>query len=308
MNNRYFFTTGNTKGVGLEIALKAFLNSDGTGDVKIILCSEEELNRHSKIYNFNTQNLNHIDSISSDLSNGLYFYTKESNPLEWFTASVDYSTENPKNSAVVTGPLSKDHFIDSKINGHTSYLENRFKDHDLFMTFLGSIYNCLLLTDHQPLLKINRDVLKKRLEKALVLLTDLRDVLNLQKPIGVLGINPHAGENGLIGKEEQEIHNKVITNFNNVQGPLSGDAFFSKESYEKYSLIIANYHDQGLIPFKLIHGFRACQTTLGLPFVRTSVNHGTAQKFYLKDKADETSLVQAYLTAKKLLRWRSNDI
>lgn len=306
MRNRFFFTTGNTKGVGLEIALKAFLHDENTEDIKVILCSEEELFNHSKIYNFDIQKLNYANNLSDPLDEGLYFYTKET-PLEWFTSSVDCSFKNPNNSALITGPLSKDHFLDPKIKGHTSYLEHQFKDHDLFMTFLGSIYNCLLLTDHLPLLKLDAEIIRRRLNKALTMLSDLKGVLNLRKPIGVLGLNPHAGEKGLIGEEEIEIHKPLIENFENVEGPLSGDGFFSKEAYEKYSMLIANYHDQGLIPFKLLHGFSGCQTTLGLPFVRTSVNHGTAEELYLKDMANENSLLEAYSTAKKLLKWRSSQ-
>ena len=235
--------------------------------------------------------------------------------MEWFVSAVDYSANNSDTSALVTGPLSKDHFAHPKINGHTSYLKNRFKNDDLFMTFLGSIYHCLLLTDHLPLLKLTEDLIDARLKKALKLLPTLKETLGLKKPIGVLGLNPHAGENGLIGEEESRTHKKRVENLSdidigNIAGPLSGDGFFSVEDYKKYSLIIANYHDQGLIPFKLIHGFEGCQTTLGLPFVRTSVNHGTATKLYLKNKADESSLIQAFQAAKKLLMWRSknNDI
>ena len=300
MSKRFFITTGNTKGVGLEIALKAFLNSKHK-DIKIIMCNEEELRLHSKLYHYKLDDLNIIHDITAANKNGLYFYTK-GNPFDWFVTSVDHSSNDPENSAVITGPLSKDHFNDKKINGHTSYLENRFKQHDLFMTFLGSIYDCLLLTDHTPLLELSEELISKRLEKALELINSLKDTLEWNKDIGVLGLNPHAGENGLIGSEETRVHKVSIENLDGVVGPLSGDGFFSSKDYEKYSLLVANYHDQGLIPFKLLHGFNGCQTTLGLPFVRTSVNHGTAEDLYLKNKADESSLLHAYQTANKLLR------
>lgn len=300
MIHRFFITTGNIKGVGLEISLKAFLNSSNEDSI-IIMCNEEELKRHSKIYNHKFNDLNIIEDISKPLEPGVFFYTKGT-PFDWFASSVDLASNDPLNSAVITGPISKDHFLDDNINGHTSYLESQFKDYDLFMTFLGSVYNCLLLTDHTPLLKLSEDVISKRLNKALKLIDELKDVLELNKKIGVLGLNPHAGENGLIGHEESRVHKKILKDFKYIEGPLSGDGFFSKEEYEKYSLIIANYHDQGLIPFKLLHGFNGCQTTLGLPFVRTSVNHGTAEDLYLKNTASEASLLHAYQTAKKLLR------
>ena len=307
MNNKYLFTTGNTNGVGLEITLKSLFSSNDN-NTKIIFCNKDQLNEHSKYLDLNYESFNIIKDYSVDLDPGVYFYT-EGTPFTWFKDSVEYCSKNPRNSALITGPLSKDNFNDNNIKGHTSYLESVFKDSDLFMTFLGSTYSCLLLTDHIPLLKLNKESISNRLEKALNLLSDVSTYLNLDKPIAVLGLNPHSGENGLIGNEEDEIHKKIISKFENVKGPLPADGFFSKENYEKYSLLVANYHDQGLIPFKLIHGFNGCQTTLGLPFVRTSVNHGTATNLYLKNTADEKSLTEAYHAAIKLLQWRSiNDI
>jgi 4-hydroxythreonine-4-phosphate dehydrogenase len=306
MSFKFFFTTGNLKGVGLEVTLKTLMNRGEIKDKLIVLCDEKELIAHSEYLNFQTDSLNYINDLDEDVEAGLYFYTKGT-PLDWFVSSVDYCLQHSSEAAIVTGPLSKDNFLDPKINGHTSYLENRFKDNDLFMTFIGSVYNCLLLTDHLPVSSISPQYIGKRLDKALQLLISLKEVLELKKPIGVLGLNPHAGENGLIGDEEIKFHKKIIPTFKNVHGPLSADGFFSKESYEKYSMIVANYHDQGLIPFKLLHGFGGCQTTLGLPFVRTSVNHGTASELYLKNVADPSSLLKAYETAKKLLVWRVKE-
>jgi len=302
MNTKYFFTTGNKKGVGLEIAIKAFLNSKHT-EAKIIMCDRDELIKYTELFKINIDKLNLVHDLADDIDNGVYFYTK-GKPVEWFFHAVEYCENNPKTSALVTGPLSKDQFKDPNVKGHTSFFENKYSKLDLFMTFLGEVYGCLLLTDHVPLLKLDTKEINKRLPLAINLLKKVCDDFKLTKPIGVLGLNPHAGESGLIGSEESLIHQKVLSDFDNVQGPLPADGFFSKEDYEKYSFLIANYHDQGLIPFKLLNGFKACQTTLGLPFVRTSVNHGTAENLYLKNMANEESLIYAFETAKKLLKRR----
>ena len=309
---QFLITTGNKKGIGLEISFKAFIkNTDKT--TIVIFCDEAELKNYCLQTSNDFAKLNIINSLSQDLNSSTYFYLKDrSNPYDWFKTAVDYASRNSKHSAVVTGPMSKDQFESSSINGHTSYLKNNFKDTELFMTFLGDIYNCVLLTDHTPLSKVTDSILQDRLTKALDLLPSFKDIFSFKKPIGVLGFNPHAGENGKIGLTEEHVHKKVLKmytdkiGYDQIFGPLPADSFFSKDSYEKYSFLIANYHDQGLIPFKLLHGFNGCQTTLGLPFVRTSVNHGTGEDLYNKNCATTTSILEAYSTAKILLNRNEN--
>jgi 4-hydroxythreonine-4-phosphate dehydrogenase len=318
---QFLVTTGNKKGIGLEISFKAF-NDNTDKNTIIIFCDETELKNYCQQTSNDFTKLKIINSLSQGLEAKTYFYVKDrSSPYEWFKTAVDYASDNPKETAVVTGPMSKDQFVNSKINGHTSYLKENFKDSNLFMTFLGDIYNCLLLTDHTPLSNVTDTLLQDRLTKALDLLATLEDIFSFKKPIGVLGFNPHAGENGKIGLTEEHIHKKILKKFKTtlkeqihkknfdshkdeclrVLGPLPADSFFSKETYESFSLLIANYHDQGLIPFKLLHGFNGCQTTLGLPFVRTSVNHGTGVDLYNRNCATTTSILEAYSTAKTLL-------
>jgi 4-hydroxythreonine-4-phosphate dehydrogenase len=120
-------------------------------------------------------------------------------------------------------------------------------------------------------------------------------------PIGLLGLNPHAGDSGLIGQEEQTVISKAMKQLFElgipVVGPLVPDAAFQKENWGKYSTFVACYHDQGLIPFKSIHGFDSgVHLTLGLSLKRTSVDHGTAKDIFGKNKANPGSMVSA-------LRW-----
>ena len=137
--------------------------------------------------------------------------------------------------------------------------------------------------------------------KAVRAADELRKVLDkkqMSRPIAILGLNPHAGEQGLIGSVENRIHAKVLETAAeeklNVDGPLVPDAAFFPKNWSKYSVFVANYHDQGLIPFKMTHGQESgVQVTMGLPFVRTSVDHGTAKDIFGKNKADPRSMLQA---------------
>jgi 4-hydroxythreonine-4-phosphate dehydrogenase len=127
------------------------------------------------------------------------------------------------------------------------------------------------------------------------------------RPLALLGLNPHAGEEGIIGDTEKKIHHSVIESARErgvkIEGPLVPDAAFFEKNWSEYSVYIANYHDQGLIPFKMIHGQESgIHLTMGLPFVRTSVDHGTAKDIFGKNKADASSMTLAIEWAIRLSR------
>ncbi|MCB0363235.1 MAG: 4-hydroxythreonine-4-phosphate dehydrogenase PdxA, partial [Bdellovibrionales bacterium] len=139
------------------------------------------------------------------------------------------------------------------------------------------------------------------LVQSLIAASRLRKLLKpslREKPIALVGLNPHAGEDSLIGNEEEKIfltalkeadRNKIA-----VEGPLVPDAAFSPENWSRYSVFVCPYHDQGLIPFKMIHGQKSgVHITMGLPFVRTSVDHGTAKNIFGKNRANPNSMVEA---------------
>jgi 4-hydroxythreonine-4-phosphate dehydrogenase len=214
--------------------------------------------------------------------------------------------------AMVTAPLSKTaiHSAGMADLGHTGILKRVSKTKELFMGFIGDHFNVLLATGHLPIQDVTEALTESRLMKAVRAADEMRKVLDRKKrarPIALVGLNPHAGEQGLIGLVEEKIHGKVLAAAKEekivVEGPLVPDAAFFTKNWDKYSVFVANYHDQGLIPFKMTHGQESgVQVTMGLPFVRTSVDHGTAKDIFGKNKADPRSMLQALEWAIRLKR------
>ena len=220
-----------------------------------------------------------------------------------------------KFQALVTGPLSKKSFLQAGYNvlGHTEAFKKWTGIKRLFMAFIGKKCSLLLATGHIPLSKVKSTFTKTCLKEALLASLQLRGILPISKnrqnqPIGVIGLNPHAGENGLIGKEEKFFYKQ---SFRNIEkhlklkkvffGPLVPDVAFLPHNLNQYSVLISPYHDQGLIGFKTIHKHQAgVHVTMGLPFIRTSVSHGTACDIAGKNKAKEDSMREAILTAIRL--------
>lgn len=169
------------------------------------------------------------------------------------------------------------------------------------MMFLSKRMNAALLTIHQPIKNIPQLLNRKQLKKSLSIITSsLINDLNIINPkIAILGLNPHAGENGLIGDEEEKIIKPLLKNLNQyVEGPFSPDAFFAAKKYKNYNLILGMYHDQVLIPFKMINFSSGVNFTAGLNIVRTSPDHGVAYDIAWKNCADERSTIEAYRYAR----------
>jgi len=209
---------------------------------------------------------------------------------------------------LATAPLSKTSIRASGYReiGHTELIQMVAKTRAPFMTFLGEKFNVLLVTGHVSLSKVR--LTRVRLYRAGLAAIELRKLLTpkcRKLPLAIVGLNPHAGENNIIGREESEIFRPVIKRLSKIvalAGPLVPDAAFLPQNWQKYSVYICPYHDQGLIPFKALNGTAGVHLTLGIPFVRTSVDHGTAKDLYAKDKADATSMKSAIELAIKLIR------
>ncbi len=210
--------------------------------------------------------------------------------------------------ALVTAPLSKTSIIDSGMKdiGHTEILARVSRTTNLFMGFVGKKFSVVLATGHSSLSRAISELNPVRLTSAIHAANRLRKLLPPKQgalPLALVGLNPHAGEHGLIGKDEIWFE-KLIRDLQKqvpVEGPLVPDAAFLPGNWKKYSVYICPYHDQGLIPFKLVHGFDGgVHLTLGLPFVRTSVDHGTAKDLFGKDKAQFGSMKDAILAAIRL--------
>jgi len=220
-----------------------------------------------------------------------------------------------KFSGLVTAPLSKTSIAAAGLKeiGHTEILARVCAVRDLFMGFLGNKFCVVLMTGHEPLTVAASSFSVQKLSKALHAANSLRSLLppaKRSKPLAVVGLNPHAGEQGLLGREEEwmaGIMSNMASEFGEIAGPLVPDAAFLPHNWKNYSVYLCPYHDQGLIPFKMVHGFKSgVHLTLGLPFVRTSVDHGTAKELFGKNKAEPGSMKDALVTAMRLCKETSS--
>ncbi|HYG01210.1 MAG TPA: 4-hydroxythreonine-4-phosphate dehydrogenase PdxA [Chryseosolibacter sp.] len=218
--------------------------------------------------------------------------------------------------ALVTGPVDKQtiHSAEFPFKGHTEYLAEFFGVKDSLMFMVADNIRVGLATGHVPVKDISPLITKERLESKLKLMEhSLRTDFGITKPkIAVLGLNPHAGDGGLLGMEEEDVIKGVIADHRNrgklVFGPLPSDGFFGSAQYKRYDGILAMYHDQGLIPFKTIAFEDGVNFTAGLPFVRTSPDHGTAYNLAGKNQANESSLREAIYRAAALFKQRQEQL
>ncbi|CAD5278430.1 MULTISPECIES: 4-hydroxythreonine-4-phosphate dehydrogenase PdxA [unclassified Imperialibacter] len=217
-----------------------------------------------------------------------------------------------KIDAVVTAPISKNNIQSEefKFPGHTEYLAETFGVKDHLMLMAGDKMKIGLVTGHIPLKAVVSALGKELILKKLsVLDSTLKNDFGIKKPrIAVLGLNPHAGENGLLGNEERDVISPVLKEWkdkgNLVFGPFPSDGFFGTLMHAKYDGVLAMYHDQALIPFKTLCFETGVNYTAGLPAVRTSPDHGTAYSLVGKNEASETSMREAIFMAADIVKQR----
>jgi 4-hydroxythreonine-4-phosphate dehydrogenase len=217
--------------------------------------------------------------------------------------------------AVVTAPINKATIQSDDFNfpGHTEYFGDRFDGAPLMFMISGGL-RIAVVTGHVPIKDANALITKESLEKSIKSIKkSLIYDFGISKPkIAVLGLNPHAGEEGLLGKEESEVIIPAIQSFKNegdlVYGPFPADGFFGSGNYQKYDAILAMYHDQGLIPFKSLSFGNGINFTANLSVVRTSPDHGTGYDIAGKGLASETSLRHAIFLAHDILNNRNEAI
>ena len=215
--------------------------------------------------------------------------------------------------ALVTGPIDKQtiHSEEFPFAGHTGFLTNSFEVSDSLMFMISDKLRVGIVTEHIPVKDVAAAVTKEKIEAKLkVMDASLRKDFGISKPrIAVLGLNPHAGDNGLIGQEEDQIIRPVIADQKNkgrlVYGPFPADGFFATGNYSKYDGILAMYHDQGLVAFKTIAFEDGVNFTAGLPIIRTSPDHGTAYAIAGKNQANEGSLREAIYQAAEIFKQRT---
>ena len=212
--------------------------------------------------------------------------------------------------ALITLPINKEKIInkiDKSFIGQTELLEKLDNKQFSNMIFYSKKILVTTLTTHIPLNKINLYLKQKKIifKKIFSINETLkRDFKILNPKIVICGINPHAGENGKIGKEEEEFINpiikKLINKGVNIEGPLSADTIFNSTNRAKYDCFICIYHDQALIPFKLLTGFEGVNYTGSLNIIRTSPNHGTAYNLVNKKLANDKSLINSFILADRI--------
>ena len=217
-------------------------------------------------------------------------------------------------AALVTAPINK-HNIQSedfKFPGHTEYLTERFEAKNSLMMMVSEGFRMGVATGHLPLQDVSKALTKELIKNKIdVFLQSLQEDFAIEKPkLAVLGLNPHAGESGLLGQEELEIIQPVIEEYRKkgvlVFGPYPADGFFGKAQFKEFDGVLGMYHDQGLIPFKYIAFETGVNFTAGLPIIRTSPDHGTAYDIAGKNEADPSSFLHAFFLAIDLVKNRMN--
>ncbi|HEY4325887.1 MAG TPA: 4-hydroxythreonine-4-phosphate dehydrogenase PdxA [Mucilaginibacter sp.] len=218
--------------------------------------------------------------------------------------------------ALVTAPINKDNIQSEQFNfpGHTEYLQERGGAHESLMFLVSDTLRVGVVTGHIPLAKVAESITgEKILAKLKLMDASLRNDFWIRKPkIAVLGLNPHASDNGLIGDEEQKVIIPAIEEARNNDilafGPYAADGFFANGTYLQFDAVLAMYHDQGLIPFKQIAFESGVNFTAGLNFVRTSPDHGTAYDIAGKNLASEVSFREAIFTAIHIIKHRRETV
>ena len=214
--------------------------------------------------------------------------------------------------ALVTGPVSKQNIQHSNFNynGHTEYLQAQFRVDEVMMLMVSDLMKVGLVAGHIPVSKLSAFITKEMIkEKIEILANSLLEDFGIRNPtIAVLGLNPHAGDDGLLGSEENEVIIPAINeskkaNFS-VFGPFSADGFFGSGRFTKFDAVLAMYHDQGLAPFKALSMENGVNFTAGLPVVRTSPAHGTAFELAGKNEASADSFRNAIYLAIDAVRNR----
>ncbi|MGZ3742256.1 MAG: 4-hydroxythreonine-4-phosphate dehydrogenase PdxA [Pseudobdellovibrionaceae bacterium] len=304
-------TTGDVDGIGLEITEKALFKLGPQKKVQFLIWRSpistpkdlRNLKRKFNIFSFTSPHKALSYLLSDEIKhNHLIEIISSESPALWVEKTAVWCHEK-KIQGMVTGPLSKIEIHRAGLldMGHTDILKRISNISKVHMGFIGKKFNVVLASAHIPLAKVSQSLTVTNIGAGIAAADALRQKLpkTLQKkPIGILGLNPHAGEEGLIGKEELMYLNKAIGKALNtnvpVVGPLVPDAAFLEKNWKKYSVYLAMYHDQGLIPFKVVHGQKSgVHISLGLPFIRTSVDHGTAKDIFGKNIAIANSMIEA---------------
>ncbi len=321
-------TVGDINSIGAEIIIKTFLdNRMMEFCTPVIFVSNKTINFYRKLMNennFNYQSIKDFTRLNHKQVNVYNCWEEEVQITpgvlneaggKYAARALEVAIQCLKDghiAGLVTAPIHKNNIQSEKFNytGHTPYLRDAFGAKDVLMFMTADNMRVGLLTEHVPLAEVPKYVTKENiLGKLQMMRESLIKDFGIDNPrIAVLGLNPHAGDDGLIGAEEINVISPAIKQANNsgilAFGPYSADAFFAREMYAQFDGILAMYHDQGLIPFKSLASGEGINYTAGLSIVRTSPDHGTAFDIAGKNIADPGSFRQAIFTCLDILEQR----
>ena len=325
-------THGDINGISYELIIRSLSdNKMFEKFVPIVYGSSKVLAYHRKALNFLNFNLNSIKDIKdinhkrgniiNVIDGEIKVELGKSTEIAGNAAyiALEKATEDLKNGKIdvlVTAPINKNNIQSNnfKFNGHTEYLQKKFNSDQVLMLMVNDIIKVGVVTGHIPLADVPKTLTTEKILSKLQLMNKtLKQDFTLQKPkIAVLGLNPHSGDNGLIGNEEQNIIIPAIEKAREqgilAFGAYPSDGFFGSNMIKKFDAVLAMYHDQGLAPFKAINFSSGVNFTAGLPIIRTSPDHGTAYDITGKNIANINSFKQAIYLAIDIYRNRKNNI
>ncbi len=319
---------GDINGIGLEVILKTLSNSVindyctpvvygntkvasfyrkalSLGDFSFNVIAKAELANHKRANMINCweEDVKIEPGVANEIGGKYAFLSLDKAVADLVAGEID---------ALVTAPINKNNIQsdDFRFAGHTEYIQSKAGAADSLMFLISDDLRVGVVTGHVPLAQVAGKITKEGIISKLALMNhSLKTDFWIQKPkIAVLGLNPHAGDNGLIGNEEAEVIIPAIQEANQkgifAFGPYAADGFFANGSHKKFDAVLAMYHDQGLIPFKYIAFYDGVNFTAGLPFVRTSPDHGTGYDIAGKNVASESSFRAALFEAINIVKRR----
>lgn len=321
------FTCGDLNGIGLELIIKSLSDSRMLDFmIPVVFANNKSINFYRKGLpecNLNFAVLNDLSKINPKQVNVLNCWEEEveitpgeltATGGKYALISLEKAVEALKQKTIdgiVTAPIHKKNIQSDAFNfsGHTPYLQHAFGNTENLMLLVADNIRMALVTEHVTIGDIAKHITKDKIKQKLAILhSSLQKDFGVDKPrIAVLALNPHAGDEGLIGKEEIEIIKPAIKESKQnilVFGPYSADAFFARGAHEKFDGVLAMYHDQGLIPFKSLAFGEGVNFTAGLPIVRTSPDHGTAFDIAGKNKADASSFTASIFECVRIIHAR----
>jgi 4-hydroxythreonine-4-phosphate dehydrogenase len=328
-NNKFkiVLSVGDESGIGPEVILKALNSNEIPKNIDYILIGSKKnlQNTYTHLKSLGLENLANPQNLEihdleissfaskSDYGNSSFYY---------LTKAIEIVKQYP-NSALVTGPICKKSWSAAghQFSGQTEVLAKSCGVKNVGMLFTakspltGWRFNTLLATTHIALCEVSKHLTKELIHSKLDLFKDFCNTYIDKPSFKVAGLNPHAGEEGILGNEEKDWLNDALIDWNEknrdikLSGPLSPDSCWNSsakawtnKNAEKHDGILAMYHDQGLIPMKVIAQNYSVNTTIGLPFVRTSPDHGTGFDIAGKGIAQSKSMVEAIKTAKEMTK------